>query len=67
MEGAYNRKITVQAGLGKKQDLISKITRVRRVGVMAQVVESCLTHMKPSVQTPVLPKRNKNKNYEKEI
>jgi hypothetical protein len=32
-----------QAGLGKKQDPISKITRAKRAGGVAQAVE-CLTH-----------------------
>jgi hypothetical protein len=32
--------MVVQAGLGKKQDSISKITKAKRIGGMAQVVES---------------------------
>jgi hypothetical protein len=35
------RKVAVQAGLGKKLDPISKITRAKRDGCVAQVVE-CL-------------------------
>jgi hypothetical protein len=34
-----NRRMTVQASLGKRQDLISKITRAKRTGGMAQEVE----------------------------
>jgi hypothetical protein len=41
--GRINKKITVHAGLGQKQDPISKITNVKRAGGVAQVVE-CL-HM----------------------
>jgi hypothetical protein len=37
-----NRTITVQAGMGKKQDFISKTTSARRAGGMTQVEESCL-------------------------
>jgi hypothetical protein len=37
--GSINRRITVQARLGKKQDPISKITRAKRVGGVKQAVE----------------------------
>jgi hypothetical protein len=40
--GSINRRIIVQAGLGKKQDSISKITRAKRAGCVAQVVEQSL-------------------------
>jgi hypothetical protein len=33
------RRIAVQAGLGKKQDAISKITRGKRIGGTAQGIE----------------------------
>jgi hypothetical protein len=36
---ALNRTITVQASLDKKQYSISKITRAKRAGGMAQVVD----------------------------
>jgi hypothetical protein len=36
----YKIRITVQSGLGKKQDPISKITRAKRAGGMAQEVEN---------------------------
>jgi hypothetical protein len=39
MQEAEIRRITFQAGLDKKQDLISKIARAKRAGVMAQAVE----------------------------
>jgi hypothetical protein len=35
---SINRRIKVQAGLGKKRDPSSKITRAKRAGSMAQVV-----------------------------
>jgi hypothetical protein len=38
--------IVVQTGLGKRKTPISKITRVKRIGGMDQVVES-LTSLKP--------------------
>jgi hypothetical protein len=34
-----NLRITVQADLDRKQDPISKVTRTKRAGGMAQVVE----------------------------
>jgi hypothetical protein len=37
--GSINRRIQVQAGLGKKQNPISNITRVKRVEGMAQAVK----------------------------
>jgi hypothetical protein len=41
MWGSTNRRITVQAGPGIKQDPISKITNTKRAGVVTQVGE-CL-------------------------
>jgi hypothetical protein len=38
-EGSINRKITVQASLGKNQDLISKIIRIKKAGCIIQAVE----------------------------
>jgi hypothetical protein len=35
--GSINRRLMVQAGLGKEQDPICKITRAKRAGGMAQV------------------------------
>jgi hypothetical protein len=54
--GSLNRRVTIQAGLGKKQELISKITRAKGAGGVSQVVE-CLSSAKPWVQTPVLLKK----------
>jgi hypothetical protein len=51
--GSINRRITVQACLGKTFNLIPKITKAKRVGDMAQVV-------KTNKQTKCLP-RPKNK------
>jgi hypothetical protein len=59
MVGSVNRKIVVQAGLGKKRDLISKITRARRTENMAQVVEYLLESTKPLNSNPVPPKKKK--------
>jgi hypothetical protein len=39
MVESISRKIMVHSSLGKKQDSISKIPRVKRAGVMAQAVE----------------------------
>jgi hypothetical protein len=54
----------VQAGLGKKWDPISKITKAKRAGGMAQTVE-CL----PWVQIPVPPlqKRKREKRTESNL
>jgi hypothetical protein len=37
--GSINRKILVQASLGKKQDPISKITREKRARGIAHIVD----------------------------
>jgi hypothetical protein len=39
MQGSINRKIVVQAGLGKKRDPISKITRAERAGGETSAIE----------------------------
>jgi hypothetical protein len=41
-----NSRITVQASLGKNQDLITKITRGKRAGSVAQAVELLLNKYK---------------------
>jgi hypothetical protein len=38
MQGSTYRRIAVQAGLGIKQDPISKITKAKRAGRVAQVI-----------------------------
>jgi hypothetical protein len=43
----------VQAGLGKKRDPISKITRVKKAGGMAQVVEHQPSKYKARGSLPV--------------
>jgi hypothetical protein len=43
LQKASNRRMTAQAGLGKKRDSSSKITRAKRAGGMAQVVEQTKT------------------------
>jgi hypothetical protein len=39
MDGNENRRISVQAGLGKNEDPVSKITRAKKAGCMAHIVE----------------------------
>jgi hypothetical protein len=39
MARSLNRRIVVQAGLGKKGDHISKIIRIKKAGDVVQVVE----------------------------
>jgi hypothetical protein len=53
--GSTNRRIMVQAGIGIKQDPISKITDTK----MTQVVECLPTkHEGPEFKSPVLPQRS---------
>jgi hypothetical protein len=53
----------VQAGLGKKQDLISKITRAKRAAGVAQVVECCLPSKCEALSSNpnIAPQKNKVK------
>jgi hypothetical protein len=61
MVGRVNRRIVLQVGLGKKQDTISKITREKKVGGMAQGVE-LLPHKHEALSLgPVPPKTKQNK------
>jgi hypothetical protein len=39
MAGSVNRRLMVQAGLGKKRHPISKIIRAKKAGGMAQILE----------------------------
>jgi hypothetical protein len=45
--GSRNRRIMIQVGLGKVRDPISKITRAKWAGGVAQVVEHLLHKHKP--------------------
>jgi hypothetical protein len=56
---AYNRRIVVQAHLSKKQDLISKITRAKRSGGMAQVVEHLPSKCETLSSNPSTGKKKK--------
>jgi hypothetical protein len=53
-----NRRITIQASLGKKQDPISKLTRAERTEDVTQVVEYLPTKRKALSSNPVPPKNN---------
>jgi hypothetical protein len=57
MVSSLKKEISVPAGLGKKWDSISKITREKRVGGMTQVVEHLPVNIKPWFQTSVLLKK----------
>jgi hypothetical protein len=43
---AKNKRIAVQAGLSRKRNTISKITRAKRIEAVAQVVECSLASVK---------------------
>jgi hypothetical protein len=45
------------------QDPISKITRAKWAGGMAQMVKHLLVSMKPRIQTPVLQKKKSKKGW----
>jgi hypothetical protein len=47
---AWNRRVMVQAGLGKTWDPISKIIRAKRAGGVAQAIECFLSKQKFWVQ-----------------
>jgi hypothetical protein len=49
-------------GPGIKWDPISKITKAKRAGGVAQVVE-CLEELRPRVQTPVPQKKKKDRKH----
>jgi hypothetical protein len=56
---AYNRKIMVQASQGKLQDPISKITRAKWAGGVAQALEHLLSKWEALSSNPsTLPKRD---------
>jgi hypothetical protein len=58
--GSVNRRTAVQAGLGKTRPH-SKITKAKRVGGIAQVVEHLPLEAQGRVQPPVQPKKKKKK------
>jgi hypothetical protein len=47
-----------------RSETLSKITKAKRAGGMAPLIESLPSKHKPSVQTPVLPKKEKRKEKE---
>jgi hypothetical protein len=51
-----SNRIAVQVGLGTKQDLLSKITRAKRAGGVANAVEPLLSKLKALSSNPVSPK-----------
>jgi hypothetical protein len=59
MAGSINREIIVQEGLGKKWDLISKVSTAKRAGGIAQVVE----HLPDKWSPQFKPQYHKEKNY----
>jgi predicted transposase YdaD len=56
----------VQDDLSKKQDSISKITRAKRTGDMAQVVECLLSKREVLSSNPNITTKEKKKKKEKE-
>jgi hypothetical protein len=52
----------VQAGLGVKQDPISKITKTKKAGGVAHEVEACLARVKALSSNPSTTKNNNKKN-----
>jgi hypothetical protein len=60
--GSINRRIVVQTGLGKKQECISKITRAKRAGGMAQEGE-CLPSNRKSLSSKPLEAHACNPSY----
>jgi hypothetical protein len=54
--GSINRRIVVQAGPSIKQDSIPKITKTKKAGDMADVVDHLPSKNKALSTTPVLPK-----------
>jgi hypothetical protein len=64
MLGSLNWNIIVQAGLGERQDPMSKITRAKRVGGMAQSVQHLPSKCKAlnsNSSTANAPKKKKKK------
>jgi hypothetical protein len=57
--GSTNRRITVQAGLGIKQDPISKIINAERAGGVIQVVELLPSKHKTLISTFSTTKKKK--------
>jgi hypothetical protein len=60
MQGCTNKRIVVQASPGIKQDLISKITRAKRVKSIAQVVEHLPSKHEAPSSNPSIVKENKD-------
>jgi hypothetical protein len=58
-------RIMVQTSLGKKRDPISKITRAKRAGGVAQVVEPLPSKCKALSSNPKTKKKKKKKKKEK--
>jgi hypothetical protein len=61
--GSTNRRITVQAGLGIKQDPISKIINAERAGGVIQVVELLPSKHKTLISTFSTTKKKKRIGY----
>jgi hypothetical protein len=60
-------RIIVQAGLGKKQDPISKIIRTKRAGGMAQVVECLISKHETEFKFQYHKKKKKSKSLFQKI
>jgi hypothetical protein len=58
---SINRRIAVLVGLGKKQDLISKITRTKRTGNVTQAIENMTTNCKALSSSPSTSKKLRKK------
>jgi hypothetical protein len=54
--GSINRRIEVQAGPSKKQNPVSEITKAKRAGSVAQVVEFLPSKLKSLSSNPELQK-----------
>jgi hypothetical protein len=57
MWGSINRRLIIQANLGKQQDPLSKITRTRKAHGLPQAVEYLASKHKPLVQIQETPKK----------
>jgi hypothetical protein len=51
-QGSLKRRIVAQAGLGKKQDPVSKITIAKMAGSVVQVIELLLSRHKALSSNP---------------
>jgi hypothetical protein len=65
MQGSTNRRIKVQACLGKKQALIPKTTNAKRTGGVAQVVGYLHSKCKALNSTLNTAKTKQNKTKQK--